>query len=84
MTSPESSCASDALPRRDCSAPDFKFGDPVEARTFNSAPWMPGFYFIAYIPEMDCPYIVKGDLRGSSCSYPFRAHKEVRHVKQNK
>jgi hypothetical protein len=56
----------------------FKYGDKVECRSGDTLPWMQGFYFIAYAPEFDSPYIVKGDLNGHGCSYPIRCHTQCR------
>lgn len=60
----------------------FKFGDAVQARR-TGGEWLDGFFFIAHVPELDCPYIVKGDLSGAGCCYPLRAHNEVRHASPN-
>jgi hypothetical protein len=56
----------------------FKFGDEVQCRSMAYGEWLKGFYFIAYVPQFSCPYLVKGDLNPGGHDYPLRAHKECR------
>lgn len=56
----------------------FKFGDRVDCRSFDGE-WMSGFRFLAYVPEMERPFLVKGgEPTEATPAWPIRAHKECR------
>lgn len=55
----------------------FVFGEPVECKTYGDE-WLDGFFFLAHVPQLSRPYLVRGRIEGYWCSEPPRLHAECR------
>lgn len=55
----------------------FVFGEPVECKTYGEE-WLTGFFFLAHVPQLYRPFLVRAAIEGNWCGNPPRLHAECR------